>query len=137
MNKLALLIWLLLTGVGFAQQFHPSMVSQTLGDFINTSNVAQTSGYGQSGRIYEKSSSYLYADHAQNNPYYQGAFVRSYISNNQNLMNPRLNHIYTYFEGRRMNGYYRDMEEWRRQERLRLKKYGLYDREAIEDLYRP
>jgi hypothetical protein len=36
---------------------------------------------------------------------------------------------------RRLNAYYRDMEEWRRQERLRLKRYGLYDRASIEELY--
>jgi len=40
-----------------------------------------------------------------------------------------------YFEMRRLNAYYRDMEEWRRQERLRLKRYGLYDRASIEELY--
>lgn len=42
-----------------------------------------------------------------------------------------------FFENRRMNGYYRDMEEWRRSERARLKRYGIYDREAIRDLYGP
>jgi hypothetical protein len=42
-----------------------------------------------------------------------------------------------YFEMRRLNSYYRDMEEWRRQERMRLKRIGAYDRVSIEQLYAP
>lgn len=41
----------------------------------------------------------------------------------------------TYFEKRQINGYYRDMETWQKEERSRLKRYGLYDKEAIEYLY--
>ena len=36
---------------------------------------------------------------------------------------------------RRYNGYYRDMEEWRKSERSKLKREGRYDREAIEYIY--
>lgn len=43
----------------------------------------------------------------------------------------------TFFEMRQMNRFYRDLEDWQRQERTRLKRYGLYDREAIESIYAP
>lgn len=41
----------------------------------------------------------------------------------------------TFFEKRQINGYYRDMEAWQREERSRLKRSGLYDKESIEYLY--
>lgn len=43
--------------------------------------------------------------------------------------------INTFFQGRIDNSYYRDMEEWRKQERARLKSMGMYDGDAIRRLY--
>ena len=47
----------------------------------------------------------------------------------------RIKRTETFFQNRQINRYYRDLEEWQRQERTQLKKYGIYDREAIERLY--
>lgn len=41
----------------------------------------------------------------------------------------------TFFEKRQINRYYRDMEAWQYSERNRLKRLGIYDKEAIENLY--
>ena len=43
--------------------------------------------------------------------------------------------IDTYFNGRSSNAYYRDMEEWRKQERTYLKKIGFWNRETINYIY--
>ena len=43
--------------------------------------------------------------------------------------------IDTYFNGRSSNAYYRDMEEWRKQERTYLKKIGFWNRETINYVY--
>lgn len=50
---------------------------------------------------------------------------------------PKNNPISSFFDGRRMNAYNRDMEEWRKSEKAKLKRYGVYDREAIRYLYSP
>lgn len=47
----------------------------------------------------------------------------------------RTKYTRTYFENRQLNRFYRDLEEWQKQERVQLKKYGIYDRESIERLY--
>lgn len=47
----------------------------------------------------------------------------------------KLTRTQTYFENRQLNMYYRDLEEWQREERKALKRAGLYDRTAIEYLY--
>lgn len=47
----------------------------------------------------------------------------------------KLNTTRTYFNHRQMNMYYRDLEEWQKEERRALKRAGLYNREAIEYLY--
>lgn len=49
----------------------------------------------------------------------------------------KLLRVQTFFEMRQMNRFYRDLEEWQKQERTRLKRYGFYDREAIEAIYAP
>lgn len=115
------------------QSFDPSVINQSLGNLVSTVRVAETSGFGKSGQVYEQSASYLYADHAKNNPYFSGAFQNQQQQNAGN--NPFLNRVYTVFEARRMNSYYRDLEEWRKKERAVLKKEGIYDRDAIEYLY--
>lgn len=109
-------------------------INDNLNNFVNTSKVAETAGYGQSGRIYRDS--YLYADQnlgasytTSNNGYN--------IGNPAHLYNPRLFYIYTHFESRKLNGYYRDIESWRKQEKARLKKEGSWNRESIESLYSP
>jgi|694.fasta_scaffold65861_7 hypothetical protein len=110
-------------------------INQNLGSFINTAKVAETSGYGQSGRIYGES--YLYADRIQSSNYTPRNSAGLNTNNPHHLYNPRIVHTYTVFETRRMNSYYKELEVWRREEKARLKKEGLWGREAIEDLYSP
>lgn len=50
-------------------------------------------------------------------------------------MDNHLKRIDTFFQGRINNMYYRDMEDWRRKERGRLKSLGQYDGDAIRKLY--
>lgn len=50
-------------------------------------------------------------------------------------MDNHLKRIDTFFKGRENNMYYRDMEEWRKKERIRLKGLGIYDGDAIRKLY--
>jgi len=52
-------------------------------------------------------------------------------------MNNNILRTQTFFEMRQINRYYRDLEEWQIKERAHLKKYGLYDRSAIESMYAP
>jgi hypothetical protein len=47
----------------------------------------------------------------------------------------KIKYATTFFEMRQLNRYYTDLETWQRAERLRLKRSGLYDRDAIRDLY--
>lgn len=110
-----------------------SDIGYNLGNTINTIRVAETSGFGQSSNIYRESQSYLYADHASS------MTIGSSRSNSPyaNIYHPKLHNIYGFFEGRRMNMYHTDLEEWRRKERARLKREGIYDRQAIEEIYAP
>lgn len=89
-----------------------------------------SSAYGQNN----KSSSYLYYDHAKNNPYFSGSF--DILMNPAYTDNPMLYNIWASAEAKRMTSYYKDIEKWRLMERERLKKQGAYDRDAIERLYR-
>lgn len=132
MKIFALIVLVSLSNICYGQSFDPSVINQTLGNLVSTSRVAETSGFGKSGQIYEQSASYLYADHAKNNPYFSGAFQNQQQNSGNN---PFLNRVYTVFEARRMNSYYRDLEEWRKKERAVLKREGIYDRDAIEYLY--
>lgn len=50
-------------------------------------------------------------------------------------MDNHLKRIDTFFQGRSNNRFYRDMEEWRQAERIRLKALGQYDGDAIRKLY--
>jgi hypothetical protein len=50
---------------------------------------------------------------------------------------PKSNPVSSFFDVRRINAYNRDMEEWRKSEKAKLKRYGVYDREAIRYLYSP
>jgi hypothetical protein len=133
MKIFVLIVLVSLCDICHGQSFDPSIINQTLGSLVSTSRVAETSGFGQSAKVYEESASYLYADHAKNNPYFSGAFQNQQQQNSSN--NPFLNRVYTVFEARRMNSYYRDLEEWRKKERAMLKREGIYDRDAIEYLY--
>ena len=102
-----------------------SFVGDNLNNLITTSNIAETSGYGQASTVYEKSLSYSYADHLPKNndisPIYK--------------QHPSLAPISIYFERRRLNTYYRDLEQWRSEEKKKLKRNKEYDREAIEFIY--
>jgi hypothetical protein len=51
------------------------------------------------------------------------------------MMHNNILRVQTFFETRQMNRFYRDLEEWQKQERSMLKRSGLYDREAIEYIY--
>ena len=78
--------------------------------------------------------SYLYYDHARNNPYFSGSF--DVLMNPAYTDNPMLYKIWSSAEAKRMKSYYKDLEKWRLIERENLIKKGIYDREAIERLYR-
>jgi hypothetical protein len=125
-----------------SQTFDASQVGQSLGNLVSTVQAAETSGFGQSSRIYQQSFGSSY-DATDSEKYYasfsqQAGPTYSNMSDNNNTYtssNSRLNHIYTLFEARRMNGYYRDLEEWRKKQKAYLKKRGIYDREAIEYIY--
>lgn len=78
--------------------------------------------------------SYLYYDHAKNNPYFSGSF--DILMNPAYTDNPMLYKIWSSAEAKRMTSYYKDLERWRIRERERLMREGLYDRDAIERLYR-
>lgn len=110
-------------------------INDNLNNFVNTAKIAETSGYGQSGRIYRDS--YLYADQNLGGSYSGSSSSGYNVNNPAHFFNPRLSYIYTHFEGRRLNGYYRDLESWRKAERARLKKEGLWGRDSIEQLYAP
>jgi hypothetical protein len=139
---IALILFIfLLDNPVWSQTFDASEVGQSLGNLVSTVQAAETSGFGQSSRIYQQSfgSSYNATDSEK---YYasfsqQAAPIYSSMNDNNNAYsnNSRLNYIYTLFEARRMNGYYRDLEEWRKKEKAALKRSGSYDREAIEYIY--
>lgn len=121
-----------------SQTFDASQVGQSLGNLVGTVQAAETSGFGQSSRIYQQSFGSPY--NATDSEKYYASFSQQsapeYSNNNTYVNNnPRLNYIYTLFEARRMNGYYRDLEEWRKQQKAALKRAGTYDREAIEYIY--
>lgn len=124
----------------FSQTFDASQVGQSLGNLVSTIQAAETSGFGQSSRIYQQSFGSSY-DATDSEKYYAsfsqqaGPLYSSMNNNNYIFDNPRSGHIYTFFEARRMNAYYRDLEEWRKKQKAILKKQGLYDKEAIEYIY--
>jgi|APCry1669189034_1035192.scaffolds.fasta_scaffold64464_2 hypothetical protein len=144
LQKLGLLFLIIISNTAIGQS--PALsVSDNLNNFVNTAKVAETSGYGQSGRIYMESyshadqklgKSYSYADLDLSGESYASVNSSGYNPNNQaHTNNPKLTYIYTHFEARRLNGYYRDLETWRKSEKSRLKREGILDREAIEYLY--
>ena len=59
--------------------------------------------------------------------------------NNQTAYSMQLDNknkkIRTYFNGRQINSYYRDIEAWQKKEKARLRYSGKYDKEAIENIY--
>ena len=126
----------------WSQTFDASQIGQSLGNLVSTVQAAETSGFGQSSRIYQQSfgSSYNATDSEKYYASFSQQAAPVYSSMNEDKTtyinnNPRLNYIYTIFEARRMNGYYRDLEEWRKKEKAALKREGLYDRDAIEYIY--
>jgi len=132
----------LIDNLAWSQTFDASQVGQSLGNLVSTIQAAETSGFGQSSRIYQQSfgSSYNATDSEKYYASFSQQAAPTYRSMNENNNvyvnnNPRLNHIYTLFEARRMNGYYRDLEEWRKKQKAALKREGLYDRDAIEYIY--
>jgi hypothetical protein len=110
-------------------------IGYNLNNTVNTIRIAETSGFGQSANVYRESQSYLYADHAS--PMTIGSSQPSNSNPYANIYHPKLHNIYGFFEGRRMNMYHNDLEDWRKKERARLKREGIYDRAAIEQIYAP
>jgi hypothetical protein len=64
------------------------------------------------------------------------AFVNSQVGYSMALDN-HLKKIDTFFIGRVKNGYYRDMEAWRKEEKTRLKRTGQWNGDSIRQLYMP
>lgn len=82
----------------------------------------------------------MYGEAAMINAYGNYAVNQSMANiNNQTAygmaLDNKLKRIRTTFEARQINRYYRDIEAWQATERNRLKLMGVYDREAIEDVY--
>lgn len=104
------------------------------GAFFSFNRVAQT--YGDPNRALP--AEYYRIDAETKARLYNGYSTDAGASQgvSQSSNNP-ISSTSNFFDKRRMNGYYRDMEEWRRSERVRLKRYGIYDGDAIRDLYRP
>lgn len=90
------------------------------------SSVQQGSMYGQAAEINAYGNYVVNQSIANINN--QTAYAMSL--NNQVLRTQ------TFFQKRQINRYYRDLEEYQRQERIRLKASGLYTDEDIARLYR-
>jgi hypothetical protein len=98
------------------------------GAFFSFDRVAQT--YGDPNRA-------LPPEYYQIDAEARSRLYNSYSPSGTENTPARNNPTANFFDSRRMNGYNRDMEEWRRSEKARLKRYGIYDREAIRYLYSP
>ena len=82
----------------------------------------------------------MYGDAAIINAYGNYAINQSMANINNHTaysmgLDNKLKRIRTTFEGRQINRYYRDIEAWQSEERNRLKRMGIYDKEAIEYIY--
>lgn len=82
----------------------------------------------------------MYGEAAMINAYGNYAVNQSMANINNQMaygmaLDNKLKRIRTTFEARQINRYYRDIEAWQAAERNRLKNMGIYDREAIEDVY--
>lgn len=114
--------------------------------YYNQNNSMNNIGMGLQGIL-----SNNYASSAQQGSMYgQAAEINAYGNyvvnqsianiNNQTAYSMSLNNqvlrARTFFEKRQMNRYYRDLEDYQRKERVRLKASGVYDIDAIESMYR-
>ena len=133
MNKI---FYLLVLTIGFfccgtadAQYYDPNTVSSLNNNMMGFLNMgASPYGANQYGNAaYVNSEANMVMAQSQANINNQTAYSM-YLDN-------RIKRTETFFQNRQINRYYRDLEEWQRQERTQLKKYGIYDREAIERLY--
>lgn len=147
------LYWFLLVSliliVHLNDTYGQSPIAVNINNFVVGSRVASTAGSGEWERIIADNAYYTYQFNRENYGSGSKALPREYYKksgnynygqqrdysspdeysqNNQNVGIP-------FFEMRRYNGYYRDMEEWRKSERSKLKREGRYDREAIEYIY--
>jgi len=126
-----------------------SPIAVNINNFIISSRVASTSGSGEWERIIADNAYYTYQFNRQNYGSGDRALPREYYRKTNNSTYGQERDSYyaneqtqngqnvgiPFFEMRRYNGYYRDMEEWRRSEKVKLKREGRYDREAIEYIY--
>lgn len=135
-NLIIFLFVSIITNVVYAQYpnygYNPNSSMQNIGVGLQgilygnyASNASQGNMYGEAA-VMNAYGNYLVSRSTAN---INNEMAYSMYLNNQRLRTT------TYFEKRQINGYYRDIEEWQKEERSRLKRSGLYDKEAIEYIY--
>ena len=129
LQLLVLLVSVSYSSTGYGQYYDPNTVSSlnnNMMGFLNMGATAYSAGqYGNSSYMNSEGNRVLNQSMANMN---NQAAYSMYLDN-------RLKQTRTFFDNRQLNRYYRDLEEWQRQERTQLKRYGIYDRESIERLY--
>jgi len=105
----------------------------------NTSNPSQVYGLFGFG-VGSAPSSMMLGDAAVINAQANLVLSQSYANINYETayamrMDNNILRTQTFFQMRQINRYYRDLENWQKQERAMLKHSGLYDRESIEYIY--
>jgi len=122
-----------------------SPLALNLHNLINSVEVAGTNPLGDSSRVHEENLKMaqekiatFYGDSYDYNYRNQKMSQMSNSSNpyQYNSQETQKTATIPFFELRRMNGYYRDMETWRREERTRLRREGRYDADEIDRVYR-
>lgn len=132
-------IVLLLSSNLYAQ----SPIAVNIDSFVMGSRIATTSQSGQWERIIADNAYYAYTFNIQNygsgeralpEEYYRKRYDYYPSAGGQQQVtqsHPTIN----FFQNRIYNSYYRDLEEWRKSERSKLKREGRYDRAAIEYIH--
>jgi hypothetical protein len=129
LKLLVLLVGVCYSSIGYSQYYDPNAVNalnNNMMGFLNMGATAYSSGqYGNASYMNAEGNRSLNQSMANINN--QTAYSM-YLDN-------RLKQTSTFFDNRQLNSYYRDLEAWQKAERVQLKRYGIYDREAIERLY--
>jgi hypothetical protein len=112
-----------------------SPLAYNLHNLTNSVEVAGGSPFGYSTRVYADR-----ADYAQQrvSSFYGNSYDYNYHNQNaeqQHQQQHSPSKTVSFFDNRRLNGYHRDMETWRKEEKAKLKGQGRYDRDAIEYVY--
>lgn len=94
--------------------------------YIGYSSTVSQGTYNGNAAMINAEGSYL-VDSSQANINNQQAYSLQ--------LDNHLKKVDTFFEARQSNSFYRDLEDWQKRERIRLKKIGAFDREAIRSLY--